>query len=258
MQEGLHATQSRRTGWSEEIVDVRRAVEAGRVLQSRDVLGHGSTPNGMDRMTRTRKVVASRRETSLPKGIVAVLLGVSLLSVAGCGGQQASKAFLREEVDLSYIKTIAVLPFEGQGGGQGVAAKAREITITEVLATGVFDVVDKGRVDSALRAEAIDSVQAIDPTTMRRLGQRLKVQAFLLGSVDQAGDIRVGSAVYPEVTLTLRLVDAEAGLLLWQASGRGSGYSLMDRLFGLGAKNSFEVTLDLLERLLGTLGRTGG
>ncbi|MBI5441498.1 MAG: hypothetical protein HY900_09860 [Deltaproteobacteria bacterium] len=185
--------------------------------------------------------------------VAGALLGFVLFFSWGCAGSPAIKSFLRKDVDLTYVRTVGVLPFELQGGSSGIAEQAREITITQVLGTGVFDVVDKGRVDSALKEEGIEKTQTVDPAAMKRLGQRLKVQAFLLGSVDQAGDIRAGASVYPEVTLTLRLIDSEAGVLLWQASGRGTGYSLTDRLFGTGSKNSFQVTLDLLARLFSTL-----
>lgn len=193
--------------------------------------------------------------TSMKKTLSGVLLGAVVLALAGCGARPQVKAFVRPEVNLAYIRTVAVLPFEQQAGA---AEQIREIAITQVLASGLFDVLDKGRVDSALVEEAIARGNPIDNPTLRRLGQRLGVQAFLLGSVDQAGEGRAGSSTYPEVTLTLRLIDAEAGTLLWQASGRGSGYSLADRLFGLRPQNSFEVTLKLLDRLLGTLGKASG
>lgn len=185
----------------------------------------------------------------------ALLAVLALLGLSGCGARPQVQSFLRPEVNLGYIRTVAVLPFEQQAGA---AEQIREIAMTQLLASGLFDVLDKGRVDSALREEAIERGMPLDNPTLRRLGQRLGVQAFLLGSVDQAGVSQAGGSVYPEITLTLRLIDAEAGTLLWQASGRGSGYSLADRLFGLNPKNSFEVTLDLLTRLLGTMGKAGG
>ncbi len=53
--------------------------------------------------------------------------------------------------------------------------------------------------------------------------------------------------------MTLRLIDSETGTLLWQASGRGSGFSMADRLFGMAPKDSFEVTMGLLEDLFKTI-----
>jgi hypothetical protein len=115
-------------------------------------------------------------------------------------------------------------------------------------------VVEKGQVDGTLRAEAIDPGAPIDAPLLRRLGQRLGVQAFLMGSVDDVGESRIGNSVYPDLALSMRLVDSESGLILWQASGRGTGYSFWGRLFGIGFKDSFQVTLELIRSLMATMG----
>ncbi len=182
--------------------------------------------------------------------LVAIIVGL-FLCVTGCSSSTGSvKSFMREDTSLAHVERVAVLPYENLGGG-GVM-RIREMTMTQILSSGMFDVVDKGRVDSLLHAEAIEPGAPFDEVTLRRLGERLGVQAFFLGSVEESGDSR-GNSFYTEITMTLRLIDSESGVLLWQASGRGSGYSLTDRLFGFSPKDSFQVTLDLLARLLGTL-----
>jgi len=175
-----------------------------------------------------------------------------LLSLSGCGSGSMTKAFMREGATVGHIETVVVLPYENLGGGSGAAQRTREITMTQILTSRLFDVVDKGRVDSVLVDEAIDPGTPVDAATLRRLSQRLGAQAFFIGSVEQ-GTESLGASIYPEVNLTLRLLDAETGTLIWQATGRGSGYSLVDRLFGLAPKNHFQVTLELLDRMLRTI-----
>lgn len=186
------------------------------------------------------------------KTITGLILMCSILTLSGCGSGSMTKAFLREGATFSHIQTVAVLPLENLGGSAGAAQRTREIITMQVLTSGLFDVVDKGRVDSVMRDEVIEPGTPLDPATLRRLGQRLGVQGFLLGSVEQGTESR-GAAVYPEINLTLRLLDAETGTLIWQSTGRGSGYSLAARLFGLTPKNHFQVTLDLLSRMLKTI-----
>jgi hypothetical protein len=115
---------------------------------------------------------------------------------------------------------------------------------------GLFDVVEKDLVDSYMYNEAIDPGVPIDPLTLKRLGGRLGVQAFILGAVYVAGTSKVGATTYPEIALTLRLVEAESGMLLWQASGHKSGESFGRRLFGLKADDSYQITLNLVKTLL--------
>ena len=182
------------------------------------------------------------------KKIIGMVLIGLMLFVTGCGSRVGIRSYMRENVSLAHIERIAVLPFEGSAN----APRIREFTMTQVLATGLFDVVDKGRVDSFLAQEAITPGMPLDAPTLKRLGQIVGVQAFMLGSVEQVTESR-GSAQFAEVTITLRLIDAETGVLLWQASGLGSGYSLADRLFGMAPKDNFQVTMNLLARLLATM-----
>lgn len=186
-------------------------------------------------------------------GIVAVLL-VTILSLAGCGGRTNMDTFLRDQVDLGYVLKVAVAPFENISKDQSAAERIRGMAITQILAQGLFDVVDKGLVDSALREEAVDLGKApLDAGTLKRLGQRLNAQAFLLGTVDQAGAVQRGNISYPELSITLRLLDTNTGMILWQASGSRSGDSMGRRLFGLGSDDEFKIGLQLLRQILATI-----
>ena len=181
--------------------------------------------------------------------IKGIFLTVTLLLLAGCGsGLNYHKAFMRDNVSLAHIERVAVLPFEGAAD----AKRIREFTMTQILSSGLFDVVDKGRVDSIMQQEAIAPTAPLDSFTIRRLCQQLNVQAAIFGSVEQTTDSR-GSAVFPEIVMTLRLIDGESGLILWQASGKKSGYSAAHRLIGVAPKDSFELTMELLRELFATM-----
>jgi hypothetical protein len=124
--------------------------------------------------------------------------------------------------------------------------------MTEILASGLFDVVDKGRVDSIMKQEALAPTAPLDSFTVRRLCQQLNIQAIIFGSVEQTNGSR-GSAVFPEIIMTLRLIDGESGLILWQASGKKSVYSAAHRLIGVAPKDSFELTMEMLHELFATM-----
>jgi TolB-like protein len=185
----------------------------------------------------------------MKRKIIGIILASMLLYLPGCGGSGSmTKSFMREDVSLAHIQSIAVFPFEG--GGR--APRIREFTITQVLASGLFDVVDKGRVDNILQQEVLPQAAPLNSEIIRNLGNRLNVQGIIFGSVEQIVESR-GNATFPEITITMRLIDIETGLILWQASGRGSGYSLTDRLFGTAPKDSFQVTMELLNDLFATM-----
>jgi hypothetical protein len=162
-------------------------------------------------------------------------------------------SYNREDVDLGLVNRVAVLPFANNTKDRYAAERVRDVVITQVLALGIADVVDKGIVDSVMREEAIDTNGPIDLINLKRLGQRLNVQAFILGTVDEAGAVRRGSLSFPEMALTLRLVDSKASIVLWQASGRRTTESLMGRLFGIAPGDNFHNTLYLARDMLATI-----
>jgi TolB-like protein len=184
-----------------------------------------------------------------------VLLTIFMLFfLLGCA-RSTTESFVRPEFDLAFINKVAVLPFENPANDVVIAERCRQVTITQILSSGLFDVVDKMQVDSSLTSQAVVPGTPIDASTLRRLGQILGVQGFIVGSLDEALVDQKGASTFLDISLTMRLIDSESGLVVWQASGRGSGYSVWDRLFGLASKDSFQVTRDLIRNLLGTMGK---
>ena len=119
---------------------------------------------------------------TMKRNFIGIIVLGMLLYLTGCGGTASvTKSFVRENTSLALIQTVAVLPFEG--GGR--ASRIREFTMTQLLAMGVFDVVDKGRVDSVLQQEALAPGTPLDVATIRRLGQLLKAEAIIFGSVEE-------------------------------------------------------------------------
>jgi len=186
---------------------------------------------------------------------VILMLFFVVFLVCGCARKSTNEFFVRPEFNLGYVRTVAVLPFEDTVGKATIAAHCRQITINQILSSGLFEVVEKMQVDSVLHREAIGVNQPIDASELRRLGQLLGVQGFILGSLNDAGQQQTGAAVYPELSLTMRLIDSESGLVLWHASGRESGYTIWGRLFGVSFEDSYQATTKLIRRMLRTIGQ---
>lgn len=180
-------------------------------------------------------------------------LAVACLVLSGCGlSSGKTTSFMREDIDLGFYQRIAVLSFENHTSDAFAADRLRDVVMTQLLASGYYDVVDKGLVDSVLLEEAVDKGAPIGKPALERLGQIMNVQGFIIGSVDESSDVRKGSFEYPQVSLTLRLVDAKSATVLWQASGHRNGYTLGGRLFGAASRDKFQVSMDLVDELLAT------
>lgn len=183
-----------------------------------------------------------------------LLIFIVATCLFGCGAGSNMESFLRQDVDLSYVERVAVMPMQNNSKDTFASERVRDMVITQILSRGIFDVVDKGLVDSALRDEAVNLAKApMDNTVMKRLGQRLNAQAFMMGTIDNAEQVQRGAVSFPDLSITLRLVDTNTGSIFWQASGHRSGDSLGKRLFGLGSDDSFRVSMKLLRRLLATI-----
>ena len=181
------------------------------------------------------------------------LLLLFIIGASGCAVRGGLESFSRENIDIGFVRGIAVLPLENNSKDEYAPERVRNITTTQVLGRGIFDIVDKGVVDSLLHEEAIDPGKPLDKQALRRIGQRLNVQAVMLGSIDLADEGRKGAVVYPELSVTLRLLEVESGLVIWQASGHESGDSAWRRLFGLSAVDSYELSLALIDKMLATI-----
>ncbi len=182
------------------------------------------------------------------------LIGLLLtFGIAGCAGRGSLESFSRENIDIGFVRAIAVLPLENNSKDEYAPERVRNITMTQVLGRGLFDVVDKGVVDSLLHEEAIDPGKPLDRQALRRLGQRLNIQAVMLGTIDLAEEGRKGAVVYPQLSVTMRLLEVESGLVIWQASGHESGDSAWRRLFGLASVGSFDLSLALVDKMLSSI-----
>jgi TolB-like protein len=181
------------------------------------------------------------------------LVGAVLLAVAGCASSAPTTKYVHPNMDLGAIKRVAVLPFETLAPDRSSAEKVQKIFLTELLSLDAFEVVEPGQVAKLLRAEHIDSMEALGPADLKRIGDALKAQGLFLGTVVDYSENRTGSTPAPDVTIQLRLVEAQSGVTVWTASRSRSGATTSARLFGVGGQSLTEASRQLIKDELSTL-----
>lgn len=191
------------------------------------------------------------RKTFCGKILVALLLGPAGLSLSGCHG--GPPAYLHPTADLSFIKKVAVMPFNNLTGDQWAGHKVREVLIAELLLTGVFDVVEPGEVNRVLVKEKIENVSSLTADQIKRIGRGLGTQALILGTVEEYGESRSGTLSAPLVTIALRMVDVQSGAIIWSVHHSKGGVGLMMRLFGIGSGTISEVTIGVVREAIDTM-----
>jgi hypothetical protein len=148
---------------------------------------------------------------------------------------------------------VAIVPFENLTQQKAAEGKVLNIVAVEVLRRGVFDVVEFGEVAKVLREEGFKDPGSISRRVAERAAKRLNVQAFIVGSVEEYGVSRTGGASYPEVSVSLKLVDAKSYKILWEATHSVKGTTVLDRLFGISKKSASDLAKELVAEIFDTL-----
>lgn len=172
-------------------------------------------------------------------------------AAAGCAGPDV---VFNPNQPVARVRRVAVAPFQGRGG-----PAAADLFAHALLASGA-DVVERSRLESVLAEHQLSAAGALDPSTVRRIGSLLGVDALFVGSVTQyeppqsylvfpASSPQAGSAARvgrgrrltpgpgpapgvevvtadAVVGLTARMVDVETGSVLWSARQSYEGFDV--------------------------------
>lgn len=157
--------------------------------------------------------------------------------------------YFNYDIKPKEISKIAILPFENHTRQEGLSPAIREMVLAVVLSHKIFDVLDLSITDLIIYEEGLEKALKMDKGTIKRIGERLGVQALLLGSLNYAEEVREGSYSYPVVGISLRLIDVSTGEIIWQSTGIKNAYSLLARLFGVRSKSTLEICFELINDL---------
>jgi TolB-like protein len=176
--------------------------------------------------------------------------------LGACGSSTKATQFSNPNFDFSFVERVAVLPFENLSSDRQAGLRATRLTVTELLASGALDVVERGEVQAALtQTETFQPGRTPMPSTEQviSLGQALGVQAVIMGTVTQSENLRSGSVLIPVVTIDMRMVEAETGATVWAATHSEKGGSISAKVLGTGGQPMAETTRECVRQVLSTL-----
>ncbi len=137
-----------------------------------------------------------------------------------CGLALASCAAPRpERVELKGIDRALVFPFENLSTDQpNDAGKRMTVIFAAALSrmTGI-EVVEPGEVERFVEEERIRGVDNLNRDVLRTMASRFRLQMVVVGVVDEFGYVQLGEQV-PVVGLTIRVIDARSGRLVWSTT----------------------------------------
>ena len=184
-----------------------------------------------------------------------------LFGYIGCAGTK-SKVYVNPNANFRFVKKVGVLPFENFTNDRFAHKKVRDIFVTTLLASELVDVPELGEIfqvinNMDLTASAPPgeetSTGTINSKVAKELGQTLKIQGIILGNVEEYSIIRSSSGSYPEVSLSLRMIDAKTGSIIWAISHTEKGNRIIPSVLGIGEGTVTETAIKACENIVETL-----
>lgn len=189
---------------------------------------------------------------NLCKKYILIFMILITVMISGCRGN-APVYHINPNVDFSFFKNVAVLPLNNLANDKSAGEIVRQVVISELLASGLVDVVIPGEVLSAMSELGIQSIASLNKNQIKALGKALNVEAVIMGSVDQYGEIRSGSMSAPEVTITLMMTEIESGNIVWSITRTRGGLDFMARHFGTKTETMSQTVQEVVREAIQTL-----
>lgn len=191
------------------------------------------------------------------KTTVAILtLALAWLAVAGCGSAPVS--YVSDEVDFSFIRTVAVAPFSNLSADRFAAERLESVYLAELLTYDGLRVVDTGEVRQAWNDLRLGAPDELTPDQIKALGERLGVDAVFTGTVQEYGLERLGGSGTYSVTAVFGLLETVTGSRIWNAQVQTDGSSFWKSIFGGQPASLYEVSREAVRQALDTLLSGGG
>ncbi len=189
---------------------------------------------------------------NIPKKYILTGIFFILITVTGCRSAGPSSFYVRQDTDFSYIKRVAVLPMENLSNDKFAADIVEGLVVSELLASGLVDVVMPGDVTAALSKLDIKSISSPSAEQLKALGKDLKVEAFITGTIEKYGETSFGNISAPEVTITFMMAEAGSGSIIWSVTKTRGGVSFMAKHFGARSETLSETVLAVVREAIQT------
>jgi TolB-like protein len=159
--------------------------------------------------------------------------GLSLLCSA-CGSREY---LVRPAPQVVSFNRIAVFPLDNLSGVPEAGDRIHSILVSELHNTNVVNTVEPGEVQEFILRSRIRFPSQLGLDTIREASRQLNADGIIFGSVNEYNVITTDLGPLPAISLSLRLVDASSGDIVWSSSYSLQG-DFKETVFGIGRVNS--------------------
>jgi hypothetical protein len=174
-----------------------------------------------------------------------------LIFFAACA--TTSNTYRDPNMDFGTIQAIAVMPFVSLARDNVAAERARDVFITKLLSTGGVYVIPVGEVARGVGRAEIANPATPSPEEVVKLASITKVQVVITGVLKEYGEVRSGTTSANIISISLQMMEAQSGKVVWSSSSTEGGISILDRLFGGGGQPMNKITEKAVDDLIDKL-----
>ncbi|OGP80179.1 MAG: penicillin-binding protein activator LpoB [Deltaproteobacteria bacterium RBG_16_66_15] len=192
------------------------------------------------------------------RGKTLLHIGMAILFVlvsTGCATTTSKVVYRDPNMDFGAIQSVAVMPFSNLTRESLAAERVRDVFMTMLQATGGVYVIPPGEVARGIGRLNLDRPATPTPEDVTKFAKIVSTDAVFTGTVKEYGEVRSGSSAANVVSVSLQMMEAQTGRLVWSASSTRGGVTTSDRLFGGGGEPMNATTQkavdDLLDKLFG-------
>lgn len=166
---------------------------------------------------------------------------------------QVTDVYRDPNMDFGLIQTVAVMPFANLTREPAVSDRVRDVFINRLLSTGAVYVLPVGEVARGINKVGIAGPSAPTAEEVVKLGAFLKSDAVITGVVREYGEVRSGTTSANVISMSIQLMEAGTGKVVWSASSTRGGIGMLARLFGGGGQPLNKVTEQAVDALFDKL-----
>jgi hypothetical protein len=159
-------------------------------------------------------MVANFRKISNDQKFLWGLACLVFFMFGGCAAKFISRtSFDRPQLQQENIQRVAVLVFESPYIDMQAGTHISRLFELNLQQSGLYTIVERAEIEKVLRERGVALSPAAPLLSLRQLGDLIKVDGVVFGSVSQYNRFNLG--------FTARLVSVKSGLVLWSVSQTG-------------------------------------
>ncbi len=185
-------------------------------------------------------------------------LGMAILLVlvsVGCAATSSKVVYRDPNMDFGALQAVAVMPFNNLTRENVAGERVRDVFMTMLQATGGVYVIPPGEVVRGIARLSLERPASPTPEEVTKFAKIVSADAIFTGTVREYGEVRSGASSSNVVSVSLQMMEAQTGRVVWSASTTQGGVTMADRMFGGGGEPMNSTTQkavdDLLDKLFG-------